>query len=435
MQTLLPISLFANVGEIGSIVGNVIIAAVAAGTGASLYQTLIRSARQRKQFHLERERLEYEVKCARSRWEVAEQEKSSWNGWRKFRVFRKVRECDDVCSFELKPHDGKAIPPFRPGQYVTFSLDIPGRDKAVVRCYSLSSAPSDRDFYRVTIKKEKAPSDRPDLPPGVGSSYFVDLVKESDILNVKAPAGHFYLEMDRQMPVVLLSAGVGITPVLSMAKEIAATGSKREVWFFFVCRNRSDYMLKAEVDRLAESTPNLRVHVCYTKPGRDDIQGRDYKTEGRLNVDVLKSVLPSNNYDYYMCGNGGFMSTLFNGLKDWGVPESKIHFEAFGPATIKKTSDTVSMKKSTAASTSTLSVSFAKSGKVIPWEPGMVNLLDFAREHGVRIDSGCCAGSCGSCSIAIKEGEVEYLSKDVSPEAGSCLTCVCRPKSNLVLDA
>lgn len=421
----------------GLAIGIGLLSAVAVQTGLALVGSLGRLAQQRRQFHLERERLLYEVKLAKSRWSLAEQEKSSWNGWRKFRVAQKLYECEDVFSFVLQPHDGKPIPAFRPGQYLTFGLDIPGRDKQVVRCYSLSSAPSDREFYRVTIKKEKAPPDRPDLPSGVGSSFFVDVVKEGDLLNVKAPAGHFYLETDRLTPVVLLSAGVGITPVLSMAREIAASGSKRETWFFFVCRNRADYMLKAEVDRLAAAHENIRVHVCYSRPGKEDAKGRDFQSEGRLNVDVLKAVLPSNNYDYYMCGNGAFMKSLYEGLIAWGVPDAKIHYEAFGPATIKKTSDTLKLKKSavTAAAAASVSVTFGKSGKVVTWDPGLLNLLDFARAHDVRIDSGCCAGSCGSCSVAIREGEVEYLGNAASAEAGSCLACVCRPKSNLVLDA
>lgn len=438
MQTLLFISPEGLRANPGLAIGFGLLTAVAVQTGLAVISALKRLVQQRQQFVLERERLSYEVKLAKSRWVVAEHEKSSWNGWRKFRVAQKISECEDVFSFVLEPHDGKQIPGFRPGQYLTFGLDIPGREKQVVRCYSLSSAPADSNFYRVTIKKEKAPPKQPELPPGVGSSFFVDVVKVGDLLNVEAPTGHFYLDMDRQTPIVLLSAGVGITPVLSMAREIAATGSKRETWFFFVCRSRADYMLKAEVDRLAATCDNIHVHICYSRPGKEDVKGKDYHSEGRLNVDVLKEVLPSNNYDYYMCGNGAFMASLYEGLIEWGVPDAKIHYEAFGPATIKKasekkTGDTLTLKKSAVGASSAFNITFGKSGKVVAWDPSLGNLLDFARANNVRIDSGCCAGSCGSCSVAIKEGEVEYL-KECSPEAGSCLTCVCQPKSNLVLD-
>lgn len=434
MQTLLLISVESARANPGLAIGFGLLAAVAAQTGLAVVGSVRRLVQQRRQFALESERLAYEVRLAKSRWDQTEQEKSSWNGWRKFRVAEKVHECEDVFSFVLKPHDGKAIPAFKPGQYLTFGLDIPGRDKQVVRCYSLSSAPSDRDFYRVTIKKEKAPPDKPGVPPGVGSSFFVDAVKVGDILNVKAPCGHFYLEAEKQTPVVLISAGVGVTPVLSMAREIAAIGSGRETWFFFVCRSRADHMLKAEVEQLAARNDNIRLHVCYSKPGPADVQGKDFHTAGRLNADVLKAALPSSNYDYYMCGNGSFMKSMYEGLIAWGVPEAKIHYEAFGPATIKKTSDTLTLRKAEEGG-KVVNVTFGRSGKVVRWDPALLNLLDFARANDVRIDSGCCAGSCGSCSVAVKQGEVEYLSKVDPGEAGSCLACVCRPKGDLVLDA
>ena len=420
----------------GLVMGFGLLATVAVQTVLALVGSVRRLAQQRQQFHLERERLSYEVRLAKSRWTQMEHEKSSWNGWRKFQVSQKRFECEEVFSFVLKPHDGKAIPAFKPGQYLTFGLDIPGRDKQVVRCYSLSSAGSDTSAYRVTIKKEKAPPDKPGVPSGVGSSFFVDAVKEGDILNVKAPSGHFHLETQKQTPVVLISAGVGITPVLSMALDIAATGSRRETWFFFVCRNRSDHMLKAEVERLTATADNIRVVVCYSKPSAEDLQGRDYHTVGRLTPEVLKSVLPSNNYDYYLCGNGSFMKSMYEGLSDWGVPESRIHYEAFGPATIKKTTaPAVPTPASGAGTGKKLSITFGKSGRVVEWDPALLNLLDFAQANDVRIDSGCRAGSCGSCSVAVKQGEVEYLSQVDAGEAGSCLTCVCRPKSDLVLDA
>ena len=130
------------------------------------------------------------------------------------------------------------------------------------------------------------------------------------------------------------------------------------------------------------------------------------------------------------------MKSMYEGLSDWGVPESRIHYEAFGPATIKKTTaPAVPTPASGAGTGKKLSITFGKSGRVVEWDPALLNLLDFAQANDVRIDSGCRAGSCGSCSVAVKQGEVEYLSQVDAGEAGSCLTCVCRPKSDLVLDA
>ena len=379
-------------------------------------------------------RLHLQVQETKRRCQEGEQTRLVWNGYRKFTVAKKARECEDVCAIYLKPHDGKALPPFKPGQYLTFQLDIPGRDKPLVRCYSLSDSPHHSDYYRVTIKKEKAPPDRPDLPPGAASSYFCDKVREGDILNVRAPTGHFFLDMTRTNPIVLIAGGVGVTPLLCMAQAIAASRSKRETWFFFGVRNAQEHIHKAELERLAAEHENIRLHVCYSRPGPDEVKGRDYQHEGRATIELLKELLPSNNFEYYLCGNGAFMKSITDGLEAWGVPEKDVHFEAFGPATVKKktapptSTETVFLSK--------LNVTFSRSAKTVRWEPSTGNLLDFARSQGVRIDSGCCAGSCGSCLVAIKSGEVQYLKPpDAEPELGACLTCICRPKADLILDA
>jgi Oxidoreductase FAD-binding domain len=157
------------------------------------------------------EALRAQLAETRFRCREAEQAQAGWNGLRKFAVAKKVAECDDVGAFYLKPHDGRALPVFKPGQYLTFQLDLPGRDKPLVRCYSLSDCPQQKNYYRVTIKKEKAPPDRPDLPPGAASSYFCDTVKEGDILNVKTPPGHCFLAMSGTNPIVLIGGGVGTT--------------------------------------------------------------------------------------------------------------------------------------------------------------------------------------------------------------------------------
>jgi ferredoxin-NADP reductase len=303
-----------------------------------------------------------------------------------------------------------------------------------VRCYSLSESPHQKDYYRVTIKREKPPSDKPDVPPGAGSNFFHDGVKEGDILNVKAPTGHFFLDMTKSNPVVLIAGGVGVTPMLSMANAIAASGSKREAYFFFGVRNRREHIHKAELEKLAAENENIHLHVCYSKPGEKDVKGKDYHYEGRVGIELLKELLPSNNFEYYLCGNGAFMKSITDGLEAWDVPEKDVHFEAFGPATVKK--KTAAPTPAETTHLQKLNITFARSNKTVRWETAAENILEFARTQGVKIDSGCCAGSCGSCVVAIKSGSVDYLKKpDAEPEAGTCLTCVSRPKSDLVLDA
>jgi len=157
-------------------------------------------------------------------------EAAGWNGTRKFLVSKKVLEAKDQCSFYFSPHDGRKLPPFEPGQFLTFRLDIPGQKKQTIRCYSLSDSPKS-DYYRCTIKRVPPPRDS-DHEPGLSSNYFHDFVEEGKILDVRAPGGHFYLDTKRQTPVVLIGGGIGLTPVLSMVNHIIDTGSKRETWFF-----------------------------------------------------------------------------------------------------------------------------------------------------------------------------------------------------------
>jgi len=434
MQSLFETARVSAGGKLSLAFGVLLMGALFLSILLEIARLLRRMNYERQQHRMTLRRLQAQLQTIHARSQQAEQDRLLWNGYRKFSVARKDSECDDVCAFYLKPHDGKPLPAYKPGQYLTFQLDIPGRDKPLVRCYSLSDSPHECKHYRVTIKKEKSPADKPDLPHGAASSFFCDSVKEGDILNVKAPTGHFFLDMTKNHPVVLIAGGVGITPMLSMAKEIVASGSKREAWFFYGVRNRREHIHQQELQALALENENIRLHVCYSRPAPEDVKGRDYHHEGRVSIELLKEVLPSNNFEYYLCGNGAFMKSITDGLEAWGVPEKDIYFEAFGPATVKKKaaqlsqSETVHMAK--------MQVTFGRSGKTVRWEPSLGNLLDFARNQGVRIDSGCCAGSCGSCLVAIRSGAVEYLkSPDAEPEAGACLTCISRPKGDLVLDA
>lgn len=419
-------------GNLGLALGYVLLAVLMSQLALVGYSMLTRLVHERGQQRLDRERLETLVQAAKLRYKEAQEVTQGWSGYRKFTVSQKSTECEDVNSFYLVPHDRKPLPPFKPGQYLTFNLDIPGRDKPVVRCYSLSDSPTRSDCYRVTIKCEPAPPDKPGVPPGVASSFFTQHVKEGDLLNVKAPTGHFYLDMTKNTPICLLGGGVGLTPMLSMAKAVAESGSHREVWLFFGCRSSGEHMLREDLEKLRHFD-NIRVVVCYSRPGKGDTKGEDYNREGRVTIDLLKEMLPSNNYEFFMCGNGAFMKALNDGLEAWGVPEKDIHYEAFGPATVKKKA---APAVTAAAAGPTCKVTFAKSGKEVEWNPAQANLLDFALEHGLRIESGCRAGGCGVCSVAIKSGTVDYVKQpDAAPEGGSCLTCICRPKGDLVLDA
>jgi hypothetical protein len=355
----------------------------------------------------------------------------AWNGTRKFRIDRKVRECEAVCSFYLRPHDNKPLPAFHPGQYLTFELDVPGQTKRVVRCYSLSERPRG-DYYRVTIKSLPPPPDHPEVGPGVASSFFHERLSEGDIVDVKAPAGSFVLDSSRNAPVVLIAGGVGITPLLSMLNEIVESDGRRECWLFYGVRASHQHIMKAHLEQVARAFENVHLQVCYSHPAPADRLGTDYQHAEHVSIDLLKRLLPSNNYDFFVCGPPPMMNALIPGLREWGVPAHNLHSEAFGPASVRRTP----LATETAAAKSGLTVTFARSGKTLPWSGQTDSLLELAEAAGVTIDFGCRAGNCGTCKTAIKSGNVSYQKQPgCEVESGTCLTCICVPETGLVLDA
>ena len=358
-----------------------------------------------------------------------------WSGFRKFQILKKESEGGDIASFYLIPHDGKPIPGFRPGQYLTFRLKVPNASKAIIRCYSLSDSPQKADsYYRVSIKRIPPPRGKPELPPGLSSGFFHDQLNEGDILDVRAPSGNFYMDESVNTPVVLIGGGVGITPVLSMLNAICDRRSSREVWFFYGVRNHKEHIMAEHLRRIESENDNVRLQVCYSQPTDEcGEKGKDYHHGEVVSVDLFKRCLPSNNYDFYICGPPPMMTALVNDLEDWGVPEDKVHFEAFGPASVKKAAPATVEPDNTQPSRI---VRFSRSNKEIEWAQGKGTLLEIAEQSGIEMDSGCRAGSCGTCMTAIKSGKVKYLDEpSATLESGSCLPCICVPESDVIIDA
>ena len=361
----------------------------------------------------------------------------TWSGLRKFYIDQKVMEAKDTCSFYLKPHDHKSLPPFHPGQFLTFQLKVPGEAKPVVRCYSLSDSPTQRDYYRVTIKRLGPPPKNPDAPPGLSSSFFHQQLNEGDILDVRAPGGGFYLNEASDRPVVLIGGGVGLTPVLSMVNQICRTGSTRETWFFYGVTNRLEHAMYDHLAELGRNHDNVNIVVCYSRPNEEDREGEDYQHEGFVSVELFKKLLPSNNYEFYICGPPPMMEMVTNDLKEWGVPEADINFEAFGPASVKskKPSAEVEGVEKEASESGGFEIVFERSKKTLRWLPDSGSILDLAESNDIAMDFGCRAGSCGTCSTAVLEGEVKYLDNpDAGPKDGTCLACIAVPAGRLVID-
>ena len=363
-----------------------------------------------------------------------------WAGFRTFIVERKDIEDPhgQVCSFYLVPEDQQALADFRPGQFLTFRLDTVapnGDPRPIIRCYSLSDAPNP-DRFRISIKRAPPPADS-GLAPGISSNFFHDHVEMGSRLQARAPSGHFYLDRS-DAPVVLIGGGIGITPMLSMLNWCLTHQPEREIWLFYGVRDSTELVMQAELSAGAAAHANFHLHLCFSNPGaRDELPHPDpavHRHHSRVDVALLRRLLPLKPYHYYICGPGPMLASLVPALEDWGVPDARIHFEAFGPASVTRNHS--SRVPAVAASDSRpVAVTLKKSGKVIHWQPGMGSLLDMAEANGISVSSGCRAGSCGSCQTNILFGEVAYTRvPDFDPEPGSCLLCVCTPKSAVTLE-
>ncbi|MGR9105438.1 MAG: FHA domain-containing protein [Gammaproteobacteria bacterium] len=401
-----------------SLVGYCALAAFLLSIAYSSIESRNRFAYQKSQQAMSLEILNEKVSALRLQRVEIERSQYAWSGTRKFVVSRKIQECDNVYSIYLLPHDKKLLPQFKPGQYLTLALKIDDRAKPLIRCYSLSCSALATEQFRISVKK---------LPHGVGSGYLHEKLQEGDILDVRAPSGHFFLDVTAVKPVVLIAGGIGITPILSMVNTLADIGSRREVWIFYGVSNGSLAVQREQLIELASTHPNFHLQICFSRPRAvDPIDNIHVKS--RVTVDLLKETLSSNNYEFFICGPGEMMQDLTSGLESWGVPPAHIHFEGFGPASVPH--------KPVVHTDAQYTVHFSRSNKSCVWTEKSGSLLSLARENNISIDSSCEAGNCGTCIVAIRAGDVSYLSEPgATPEKGSCLTCISVPKGELTLDA
>jgi ferredoxin-NADP reductase len=343
------------------------------------------------------------------------------------------------CSFYLEPVDGQPLPAYKPGQFLTFSLSLGSESKAVsaiTRCYSLSDAPQPA-HYRVTIKRALPPLKQPNVPPGKSSNYFHDQVQVGDVLQVRAPSGRFYLDADSTTPVVLIGGGIGITPMMSMLRWCLEHQPGRTIHLYYGVRNSTEYAFKSVLQELAANAPQFHLHVVYSDATQHETTGVDYHHAGQINVALIKQTLSHGQHQFYVCGPTAMMESLVPGLAAWGVALADIHFEAFGPASVHLSDPQSSVAQGDKlASPSPIEIRFNGSQRSLVWDNREPNLLDFAESHGIRVESGCRSGSCGSCATPLLSGEVRYEhTPDFDLAPGQCLLCVGKPVSALVLGA
>jgi nitric oxide dioxygenase len=249
-----------------------------------------------------------------------------WNGWRDFVVESTQPESAVIRSFILVPADGGAVLRHRPGQYLTFALEVPGAGR-LKRNYSISSAPEDR-AYRISIKREA----RPGVPPGLASNWLHDHAGPGTVLKVAPPAGEFFLDERGDDPVVLLSGGVGLTPLMSMLESIVRAGNGRPVWYVHGAENGRVHAMGRHARELAGQAPNVTLRTFYRVPDPGDVAGRDYDEAGLIRPDWLARTTPREDATYYLCGPRPFLRAMVGGLARAGVPLGRIRYEFFGPA-------------------------------------------------------------------------------------------------------
>lgn len=258
-------------------------------------------------------------------YDETENQQGGWSGFRNFIVDRKVVESEVITSFYLKPEDNNGIADFSPGQYISIQLEIAGEKFTHIRQYSLSDAPG-KDYYRISVKRE-AGTENPD---GLVSNYLHDGVNQGDILKVSAPAGDFVLDTKKNTPVVLLSGGVGLTPMMSMLKTVVEVQPKRKVTFVHAAANGNVHALRDEVEELS-NLDNVNSYFFYDSPTEEDRKNNRFDVEGYVTGDWLKEKIDTEGADFYFCGPVPFMKAINRSLKELGVTEDKIHFEFFGP--------------------------------------------------------------------------------------------------------
>jgi ferredoxin-NADP reductase/MOSC domain-containing protein YiiM len=349
-------------------------------------------------------------------------------GFRPLKVVRKDPESRNVVSLVLEPVDGRPLTVPLPGQFVVLRLRPQADAPPVLRSYSLSGVPA-ADRYRVTIKEE---------PHGVASTYLSTQLRTGDVLDVSAPRGAFTLQRGER-PVVLLSAGVGVTPVLAMLHALAADARPRPVWWLYGARSRSDHPLAREVHELLANLPQARCHVRYSHPESDDRPGVDFDVAGRLTVPALEELGVPREADFYLCGPAAFLEEFSAGLDAWGVGRDRVHTEIFGsgkPNTPGVKAVPRVPPHAPAGSPGTgPRVSFARAGLTVSWDSRYQSLLEFAEASDVPVRWSCRTGVCHNCECGLVSGSVTYDPEPLEPPAeGNVLTCCSRPREDIVID-
>jgi len=360
-----------------------------------------------------------------------------WSGWRLFRVAELKQETPLSKSVYLVPADGKPAAHFLPGQYLTLRFQLPEQKGRLVRCYSLSTSP-DRLPYRVTVKQV--------TPPGLHASgsvseFINQRLQVGELVEAKPPAGEFTFTGIATRPVVMLAAGVGITPIYSMLCSLLTRGQREAeqtaIILFHGNTNRREHLFATEIAEMSANYPQFVVVNCYSQAdsGEIDVEVPCHFRE-RVSIPLVQRLLPSLDAEFYLCGPPAFMKENYSGLIEAGVAAHDIHFEAFGPASVDvaKVSHPLEAETALAESMAGL-IAFTRSGIKVSCPSGK-SVLELAEDLEIPIDSGCRAGNCGTCAVRLLKGSVRYLkSNSTELEAGTVLACIAQPEGEIQVEA
>jgi len=352
----------------------------------------------------------------------------AWPGFRSLTVTAIEPESESVISLRLADPDGASLPAAGPGQFVTLRLDAQPGQAPLLRSYSLSGPP-DAGYYRISVKLEQH---------GAASQFIHDHVRTGDQLQVAAPRGTFILQPDAA-PVLLISAGVGATPVLAMLHALAGAGSKREVWWLHGARDRAEEPFAAEARSLLAKLPRAHLYVCFSRPGADDVPGRDYQLAGRLSAAVLDGLNLPEDAEAYICGPAGFMTDVAAALAKLGLGDGQVRTEIFGarPGSTPGIAPAAAVPphQPSGPPGTGQAVAFARSGLTVRWDQRYASLLELAEACDVPVRWSCRSGVCHTCESGLVSGQVSYAPEPVDdPAEGDVLICCSQPRTDLTLD-
>ncbi|HLW88741.1 MAG TPA: MOSC and FAD-binding oxidoreductase domain-containing protein [Terriglobales bacterium] len=356
-----------------------------------------------------------------------EEQAPAWPGFRQMRVAQIRKESDSVTSLILEPIDGQLLPLCQAGQFVVLRLLLDPGKPPVLRSYSLSDLPA-ADHLRISVKSELN---------GIGSSFLCNRAQLGDLLDVSAPRGSFTLRPS-QNPVVLLSAGVGATPVMSMLHSLAAEKSQREIWWIYGARNRVEHPFAEESRSLLKQLSRGRGYIVYSRAAASDKVGADFDAPGHIDAALLERIGVSQNSDFYLCGPSSFLQSMRDGLRHWGVLAEHVHTEIFGSLEaitpgMAQVVHTPHVPQGPPGSGPP--VSFARSGITAAWDPKFASLLELAEACDVPVRWSCRTGVCHTCMTGLIGGSILYSPEPLErPAPGNVLICCSRPNAGVTLD-